>query len=166
MGTDALATLAAAELHQLTALDLSTNQLDAQAVVQLVKGNWPLLVALFLNDNLLDADAMSHLARGAWPCLDMLWLHDNRISSEGINLLTTASWPQLERLSIDATILFEDTGNMFSLLHASGPYIQGWERTFLARSQSLSGHWPELRRSTVMNDVRAMPCTTHWDSGQ
>ena len=59
-------------------LSLCGAVLNVAAIVELVKGNFPVLSLLRLDDTALGSLAMSHLSRGTWPQLKHLSLRENK----------------------------------------------------------------------------------------
>ena len=115
LGADALAALAAASLGQLTGLYLSENKLDAVAASHLSSADLPWLEFLDLSDNELDSLAMRHLAQGQWEVLCSLSVFTNAVNTSGVRFLMEGQWSELEDLTLDASLANAVTWNLLDL---------------------------------------------------
>ena len=116
LGADAMAALAAASLGQLTGLYLSENKLDAVAASHLSSADLPWLEFLDLSDNELDSLAMQHLAKGRWDVLCLLSVFTNAVDTSGVSFLMKGQWPELEDLALDASLANPLTWNLLDLV--------------------------------------------------
>ena len=91
--------LAAGKWPQLTALDVSLNDMSPEAWKELVKGEWPTLRSLDVTRS-LDIEpgrSLSILATAPWPNLAQLQL-SGVLVMQHFHRLAQASWPHLTRL--------------------------------------------------------------------
>ena len=118
MGAAGMAQLVSAKMPRLLYLALSDNQLDAAAIEQLVNHSWR-LNNLELDGNNLDDAAMAYLARANGAHLESVSLYRNQITSQGLLTLTTAAWPRLTNLYVDEVTLTLETCAALSLTKKS-----------------------------------------------
>ena len=121
LGAEAMAVLALCSFSELCDLDLSHNQLDETAAQHLTTGRWPQLGHLDVSYNDLDNRALTALAEGQWPQLRSLRLQGNSIKSidaVGVATLVNA-WPSLNDLQLDHGIVGATTWALLDLAPAS-----------------------------------------------
>lgn len=142
LNAEASALLVQARMPMLASLDLAENELDSMAMMHLRKGVWPNLLRLQLHINRLNDAAMFWLARAAWGNLNMLSLHKNKLSTFGVQTLATGTigvWPHLSRLFIDESNISTKAIQVLKLT----PAIMCYDDCLIA-CKSDRVVWPEL----------------------
>lgn len=122
-----------ADWHCLRWLDLSLNNLDANAIQALMACKLPDLTVLNLSANLLGHSAVQLLVQGQWPRLQHLDLSNNGFGLEELHsdtggrlacqhLVTAKAWPQLHTLQLEQCYL--DVGAFHILFQGNWPKLK------------------------------------------
>ena len=146
----------------ITQLALCGALLDVAAIVELVKGNLPVLSVLRLDDNALGSLAMSHLSRGIWPQLRHLSLRENKLNECAMRRLLQGRWPLVQHVDLFHNNL--GSGGVRALGEGSWVNMQFLDvGRNLCGAEGLSGlaegKWPllrELRVSEAICDMGAL----------
>lgn len=139
--------------RNLETLDLSKNQLNAGAMVHLIKPKFSKLQSLDLRHNNLDFMAVSEVIKGGWPTLKKIALSRN-LTEDSCHLLVkepTANkieWPCLEHLDLSCNEL--DARAIQKLTKGSWPWLNTlilFDNTLdaAALSKLSKANWPHMR---------------------
>ena len=108
LDADAIAGLTQATGSKLRRLHLHSDILDVACIQQLTSCSWPSLQILALEHADIDVPAVNCLAQGSWPALQCLNLTGNKIGATGISHLVQGNWPRLGRLILSDQGLDEE----------------------------------------------------------
>lgn len=98
----------------LEVLDLSANNLDADAMIWFMYAELPVLKSFELSANRIDRAAVRNLAQCACPKHKYLGLRENNLSTAAIKDLFLGRWPFLERLDVSDNNLDHDARMVLS----------------------------------------------------
>lgn len=159
MGASTIAELVLAHMPMLTELCLMHNKLDQPAIAQLVRGRWFNLAQLQLQSNDLDDYAMLTLLAGYWLGLRKLSLHHNKFTGIAAAHLVYAPWPGLLYLSLDETALPYNASRAFCLIRKSR-----WTTSkgcYLAPLRRIR-HWPNMSHMVIVRQPQG-PLAKIWE---
>lgn len=137
-------------------LNLSNNQMDAEAITQLASASWPCLTALNLSCTALSHAAFQQLCFGRWPALTDLNVSGNSLSNDSISLLARPPGPAMQMIDWAAQLTVLDLSD--SLRASEGGL------TASAVEQLSQTCWPRLttlRLGQVSTDITAISHVVH-----
>ena len=96
-------------------LELDSNMISAAGIQHLVACSLPLLEYLQLSNTGVDEPALCYLAKGQWPSLYLLDLTHNNIGAKGISYLVQGCWPSLASLFLSKQGLDEEVCSLLGI---------------------------------------------------
>ena len=106
---------------QLEKVQLSNNQLDADAISAIAQAKWPCLRQFTLESNMLGVAGMQHLVSCSWPRLFHLCLEDVGMNASAVHCLTQGQWPALQILLLDGNNI--DASGVSYLVQGNWPLL-------------------------------------------